>query len=100
MISIFQNGKFFVLLVNYENVLFLSPEQIRGTADVFYLRPIIGQNLENSIWFSNEPLSVTILDQILNRLKLLPDFSNQTKPVETHPSSTSTNSTTTSTNIS
>ncbi len=73
---------------------FLSPEQIRGTADVFYLRPILGENLENSIWFSNEPLTATIIDQILNRLKLLPDFYNQTKPVETNSSLTNNNSTT------
>jgi Domain of unknown function (DUF3504) len=88
----FQNGKicFFLFISKYYFVFFsLSPEQIRGTADVFYLRPIIGQNLENSIWFSDEPLSATIIDQILNRLKLLPDFYNQTKPVETNPSSTS-----------
>jgi hypothetical protein len=72
----------------------ISPEHIRGTADVFYLHPIIGQNLESPIWFSNQPLSATIIDQILNRLKLLPDFYNQTKPVETNSSSTINNSTT------
>ena len=80
-------------------LVFLSPEQIRGTADVFYLRPITGQILESSIWFSSEPLSTIIIDQILNRLKLLPDFYNQTKPVETNPSSIGNNSIT-SANIS
>jgi hypothetical protein len=74
--------------------LIFSPEHIRGTADVFYLHPIIGLNLESPIWFSNQPLSTTIIDQILNRLKLLPDFYNQTKPVETNSSSTMNNSTT------
>jgi hypothetical protein len=54
----------------------------------------LGENLENSIWFSNEPLTATIIDQILNRLKLLPDFYNQTKPVETNSSLTNNNSTT------
>ncbi len=97
----FQNGKF----IEIEIILFLkyscSSEEIRGTADVFYLQPINGQNLENSLWFSNDPLSSTIIDQILNRLKLLPDFYNQTKPVETNSSSTSTgNNLTTSANIS
>jgi len=91
----FQNGKIcFLNLFYFKMIFFLSPEQVRGTADVFYLRPIPGQNLENSIWFSNEPLSATIIDQILNRLKLLPDFYNQTKPVGTN------SSTTTSANIS
>jgi len=94
MIIIFQNGKnFFFELILFRNIC-LSPEQIRGTADVFYLRPILGENLENSIWFSNEPLSATIIDQILNRLKLLPDFYNQTKPVETNSSLPNNNSTT------
>ncbi len=79
----------------------ISPEQIRGTADVFYLRPISEQILENSIWYSNESLSPTIIDQILNRLKLIPDFYNETKPVETGSTSSNGNnmvsSTTTST---
>jgi hypothetical protein len=77
-----------------------SPEQIRGTADVFYLRPLSDQIHENSIWYSNESLSPTIIDQILNRLKLIPDFYNETKPVETSstPSSSSNgNNTVTST---
>ncbi len=93
---------FLYIFLNYFFIskYFLSPEEIRGTADVFYLRPISGQNLENSVWFSNEPLSATIIDQILNRLKLLPDFYNQTKPVETNSSSTTNNPTTTSVNIS
>ncbi|CAF4966210.1 unnamed protein product [Rotaria sp. Silwood1] len=67
---------------------------VRGTADVFYLRPINGQLLESSLWFSHEPLSATIIDQILNRLKLLPDFYNQTKPVETNSSTVGYNVTT------
>ncbi|CAM2715581.1 unnamed protein product [Rotaria socialis] len=58
------------------------PEEIRGTADVFYLRPASEQLVDNSIWYSNESLSPTIIDQILNRLKLVSDFYNQTKPVE------------------
>ncbi len=76
---------------------FFSPEEIRGTADVFYLRPLSDQILENSIWYSNELLSPTIIDQILNRLKLLPDFYNQTKPVETGSTSLNGNNTITST---
>ncbi|CAF3321283.1 unnamed protein product [Rotaria socialis] len=76
-------------------------EQVRGVADVFYLFPIAGQSLANSLWFSNEPLSTAIIDQILNRLKILPDFHNQTKPVDTNSSSTDNNVTTaTSTTIS
>jgi hypothetical protein len=93
----FQNGKFDSLI--FKIFFFFSSEQVRGTADVFYLRPINGQSLESSVWFSNEPLSSTIIDQILNRLKLLPDFYNQTKPVETYSSSTGNNSAT-SANIS
>ncbi len=77
--------------------VFFSPEQIRGTADVFYLRPISEVITENSIWYSNESLSPTIIDQILNRLKLLPEFYNQTKPVETGPTSSNGNNTITST---
>ena len=60
-----------------------SPEQVRGTADIFYLRPVSDGPYENSVWYSNESLSPTIIDQILNRLKLLADFYHQTKPVET-----------------
>jgi len=30
------------------------PEEVRGTADVFYLRPISEQILENSVWYTNE----------------------------------------------
>lgn len=81
-----------MIFVYFEKVFFsCSPEQIRGTADVFYLHPLSDQNPENSIWFSHEPLSSTIIDQILNRLKLLPDFYNQTKPVETNNTSTNIN---------
>jgi hypothetical protein len=76
---------------------FFSPEQIRGTADVFYLRPLSDQIHENLIWYSHELLSPTIIDQILNRLKLLPDFYNQTKPVETGSTSSNGNNTITST---
>jgi hypothetical protein len=84
MIFIFLNGKFIFRII-YLKISFFSesPEEIRGTADVFYLQPLTGQNPENSIWFSHEPLSARIIDQILNRLKLLPDFYHQTKPVET-----------------
>ncbi|CAF3361294.1 unnamed protein product [Rotaria socialis] len=58
-----------------------------GTTDVLYLHPISEQIPENSLWFSHEPLSSTIIDQILNHLNLLPDFYTQTKPVETGPTS-------------
>ncbi|CAF3602652.1 unnamed protein product [Rotaria sp. Silwood1] len=78
----------------YDFYVSKCPEQVRGTADVFYLRPINGQILESSLWFSHEPLSATIIDQILNRLKLLPDFYNQTKPVETNSSTVGYNVTT------
>ncbi|CAM4941099.1 unnamed protein product [Rotaria socialis] len=64
-----------------------NPEQIGGTTDVLYLHPISEQIPENSLWFSHEPLSSTIIDQILNHLNLLPDFYTQTKPVETGPTS-------------
>ncbi|CAF3401209.1 unnamed protein product [Rotaria socialis] len=64
-----------------------GPEQIGGTTDVLYLHPISEQIPENSLWFSHEPLSSTIIDQILNHLNLLPDFYTQTKPVETGPTS-------------
>ncbi|CAF0898757.1 unnamed protein product [Rotaria sordida] len=77
----------------YDFYISKCPEQIRGTADIFYLHPITGQILENSPWFSNEPLSATIIDQILNRLKLLPDYYNQTKPVETNSNVTTSQST-------
>jgi hypothetical protein len=89
-----QNGKFDFSLDDLIFIFHISSEQVRGTADVFYLRPLNGQILESSLWFSNESLSPTIIDQILNRLKLLPDFYTQTKPVETGSTSTSTNSTT------
>jgi hypothetical protein len=75
----------------------ISPEEIRGTADIFYLRPISEQIVENSLWFSNESLSPTIVDQILNRLKLIPDFYTQTTPVETSASGSNTVTSTTST---
>ncbi|CAF1348268.1 unnamed protein product [Adineta steineri] len=78
----------------YDFYVSKCPDQIRGTADVFYLHPIIGQSLENSTWFSTESLSTKIVDQILNRLKLLPDFYNQTKPVETNASLINNNLTT------
>ncbi|CAF2721732.1 unnamed protein product [Rotaria sp. Silwood2] len=78
----------------YDFYVSKCPEQVRGTADVFYLRPITGQILESSLWFSNEPLSATIIDYILNRLKFLPDFYKQTKPVETNSSSAGNNATT------
>ncbi|CAF3563186.1 unnamed protein product [Rotaria sp. Silwood1] len=78
----------------YDFYVSKCPEEVRGTADVFYLRPINGQLLESSLWFSHEPLSATIIDQILNRLKLLPDFYNQTKPVETNSSTVGYNVTT------
>lgn len=88
----FQNGNLFKILGFYIIFhCFLSPEEVRGAADVFYLCPITGQSLDNSLWFSNEPLSTTIIDQILNRLKLLPDFYNQTKPVEINSSSVDNN---------
>ncbi|CAF1652840.1 unnamed protein product, partial [Adineta ricciae] len=67
----------------YDFYISKCPEQIRGTADVFYLKPLAGQALENSLWFSNESLPSTTLEQILNRLKLLPDYYHQTKPVQT-----------------
>lgn len=79
------------------HIVFHSPEQIRGTADVFYLRPVSDQNLESTIWYSNESLSPTIIDQILNRLKLIPDFYNQTKPVEAGSTTSTANNTVTST---
>jgi hypothetical protein len=78
--------------------LIFSPEQIRGTADIFYLRPLSGQILENSICYSNESLAPTIIDQILNRLKLLPDFYHQTKPVETGSTSNGNHTITSTTN--
>ena len=81
----------------YDCYVSKCPEQIRGTADVFYLRPLTDSINENSIWYSNESLSPTIIDQILNRLKLLPDFYNQTKPVETTALSSNGNSTVSST---
>jgi hypothetical protein len=65
-----------------------SPERMRGTADVFYLRPTSDTTADNSLWFSDQSLSPAIIDQILNRLKLVPDFYLQTKPVETGPTST------------
>lgn len=77
--------------------MFISPEEIRGTADVFYLRPISEQVHENSIWYSNESLSPTIIDQILNRLKLIPDFYNETKPVDSGAAPPNGNNTVTST---
>jgi hypothetical protein len=55
------------------------------------------QIVENSIWYSNESLAPTIIDQILNRLKLIPDFYNQTKPVETSSTASNGNNTVTST---
>ncbi|CAF4179869.1 unnamed protein product, partial [Rotaria magnacalcarata] len=73
------------------------PEEIRGTADVFYLRPASEQLVDNSIWYSNESLSPTIIDQILNRLKLVSDFYNQTKPVEQGSTPSNGNNTVTST---
>ncbi|CAF1271324.1 unnamed protein product [Rotaria magnacalcarata] len=90
------------LLANSPTVYEITDsEQVRGAADLFYLFPIAGQSLENSLWFSNEPLLTTVIDQILNRLKLLPDFHNQTKPVDTNLSSTDNNVTpATSTTIS
>ncbi|CAF2417956.1 unnamed protein product [Rotaria sp. Silwood2] len=81
----------------YDFYVSKCPEQIRGTADVFYLRPISEQIQENSIWYSNDSLSPTIIDQILNRLKLIPDFYNQTKPVETGSTSSNGNNMVTST---
>lgn len=103
MVSCINMASFF--LPRFIWIIFFSSEQVRGTADVFYLLPLNGNNLENSLWFTNEPLSATIIDQILNRLKLLPDFYNQTKPVETNSSSIGNNvvvsqMTATSTNIS
>lgn len=84
MIFIFQNGNVFInILLHMKIFLFCSPEQIRGTADIFYLHPLPNHTSQNSIWFSKQSLSSTIIEQILNRLKLLPDFYNQTKPVET-----------------
>ena len=74
-----------------------SPEQVRGTADVFYLHPITEQIVENSIWYSNESLSPTIIDRILNRLKLIPDFYTETKPIETGSTSSNGNNTVMST---
>ena len=97
MIIISPNGRvlFFQKKIFKRN--FFSPEEIRGTADVFYLRPLTEQVNENSIWYSNESLSPTIIDQILNRLKLLPEFYTQTKPVETSTVSSNGNNTVTST---
>ncbi|CAF2170302.1 unnamed protein product [Rotaria magnacalcarata] len=90
------------LLANSPTVYEITDsEQVRGAADLFYLFPIAGQSLEYSLWFSNEPLLTTVIDQILNRLKLLPDFHNQTKPVDTNLSSNDNNVTpATSTTIS
>ena len=95
MITMYRNGKTptlqtYIYIYIY---LYFSPEPIRNAADVFYLRPLTDSINENPIWYSTESLSPTILDQILNRLKLLPDFYHQTKPVET--ASVSSNGTTT-----
>lgn len=82
-IIMFRNGKFIPWHRSHSSIFNSSPEQVRGTADVFYLRPTGEAHTENIIWYSKESLSPTIIDQILNRLKLLPDFYTQTKPVET-----------------
>ena len=91
MISMFRNGLFCLIFRHFKKkkVSLFSPEQVRGTADLFYLRPLLTEDQTNSVWFSSEALSSTIVDQILTRLKLLPDFYHQTKPVET--TSTTTN---------
>lgn len=59
-----------------------SPEQVRDAADVFYLTPLAEQHAESGLWFSAQPLPAIIIEHILNRLRLLPDFHPQTKPVE------------------
>ena len=86
-------------------VFVISSERVRGTADVFYLRPLTGQSVESALWFSDEALSPSIIDQMLNRLKLLADFYTETRPVETgptllaSPSNTTTATTTASANM-
>ncbi|CAF0879246.1 unnamed protein product [Didymodactylos carnosus] len=69
---------------SYDYYVSKCPESVRQSADLFYLRPISGQQLsENSLWFTNEPLLPAIIDQILERLRLIPDFYLQTTPVDT-----------------
>lgn len=98
-ITMFRNGKLekFLEISRVTSSSIFSPEQIRNVADAFYLRPLTDSINENAIWYSTESLSPTILDQILNRLKLLPDFYHQTKPVETSSGSSNGANTVTST---
>ena len=96
-IIMYQNGNIFYSIYLPFTTEFLGPEQVRGTADVFYLRPNAEPLVDNSIWYSKDSLSPTIIDQILNRLKLLPEFYNETKPVETGSTSSTGNNSVTST---
>lgn len=52
-------------------LLFSSPENVKSRSDVFFLLPEKACIPNSPVWFSSQPLSIKMLENILNRIKMV-----------------------------
>lgn len=58
--------------MNLTNVIFISsPENVKNRSDVFYLLPEKASLPSSPVWFSSQPLSVQMLERMVNRVKMV-----------------------------
>jgi hypothetical protein len=48
-----------------------SPENVKNRSDVFYLLPEKASLPSSPVWFSSQPLSVQMLERMVNRIKMV-----------------------------
>ena len=72
MVNIWIFLLFFWLLINWANWgSFESPESVKNRNDVFYLVPEKASLPSSPVWFSSQPLSVKMLERMVNRIKMV-----------------------------